>query len=106
MNGTKNKVIFNNVSLDVVFGRYLNERIAIMLVDNSDVVPEVYAYATVNIPEVELNSNEVIIKDYSENKGILDALITAGIISSPQKHVKKGFVECPICLLLIEPSFK
>ena len=98
-------VRFKEWVCELQFGRYHgNDRIAIELVCHNNGEP--IATATVNVPNIDLKENEIIIKDYSENKGILDALITAGIISSPQKHVKTGFVECPICLLLIEPSFK
>lgn len=41
----------------------------------------------------------VMIKDWSENEGVLDALIGAGIIGKPVSEVPTGFVkayECPL----------
>jgi hypothetical protein len=39
------------------------------------------ATATLNLPEIALGPDEVIIKDYSENEGMLDTLILAGLFS-------------------------
>mgnify|MGYP005854066649 CR=1 FL=1 len=36
--------------------------------------------ATINVPEVPLAPNEAIIKTYSENEGILEALVEAGVV--------------------------
>jgi len=85
----------------LVFDKYRNnDRTAIQLyeVDTDEPV----ATATVNLPQVPLKENQVIIKDYSENEGMLLSLVMAGIISEPIAVVKSGFVECPICNLLID----
>lgn len=75
-------------------------RIALILRDlnNDDYV----AVATVNLPEEPLDKDEVIIKDYSENEGMYKTLHDAEIISAPVRLVKTGFVECPVCKLLIK----
>jgi len=62
------------------------------------------ATATVNISDVTLVEDEVIIKDYSENKGMLNVLVEAGIVSKPDRYIKSGFVECPVCKLLVDPK--
>ena len=41
--------------------------------------------ATVNVPGAALADGEVIIKDYSENEGVMDALIAAGVIEDTGK---------------------
>ena len=57
--------------------------------------------ASVNIPEEKIGKDEIIIKNYSENEGILDILIKANIISKPIRMVETGYVEVPVCKLLI-----
>lgn len=57
---------------------YLNERPAIMLREVE--TGEHIATATINIPKVRIPKNTVFIKDYSENDGMVDALIKAGVI--------------------------
>lgn len=59
------------------------------------------AKATINIPDLPLIDGQVVIKDYAENEGMLDALIKAKIITPPIGYVKTGFTESPICWLLI-----
>lgn len=55
-----------------------NGRLALELVDADDGLP--VARATVNIPDVELNPGEVVIKNYAENEGLLEVLVAAGIV--------------------------
>ena len=75
-----------------------NDRVALQLVDSTTGEP--IAHATINIPHIPLEADEVIIKDYSENEGMLSALIEAGIVGEPLYYVPTGFVECPVCKLL------
>jgi hypothetical protein len=78
---------------------YQNGRTAITLYDIDDDMP--IATCTINVPEVDLEQNEVIIKNYSENEGILDTLINEGIVEKTGKIVSLGYVNCEICKLLI-----
>ena len=59
-----------------------------------------YMMCTVCIPDVDLADNEVIIKNYSENTGILDALMSAGIVSAPTRDIHVGYAIAHVCLLL------
>jgi hypothetical protein len=70
---------------------------AIILEDPDD--GEQVAVATICIPEENLESNEVIIKNYSENEGMLHTLILAKIISVPVRYTK--IQRFPICKLLL-----
>lgn len=56
--------------------------------------------ATVNMPGVPLSPNQVLIKDYSENSGILAALEKAGVVAHTGKKVRSGFVSVDVCELL------
>lgn len=79
-------------------GKYSNGRQAIKLITEEG---EPYCMATVNVPALALANDEVIIKNYSENEGVLEVLSRAGIIKETGETVKMGFVECPIVKLLI-----
>lgn len=85
-------------------GAYLTEYVennkpTITLVDMEDGCD--YAVATINVPEISIPHNHVVIKNYSENEGILEKLIAEGIISKPVVMVQTGFVSVPVCKLLV-----
>lgn len=92
------QVQFGEWTCELEFGYYWNGQTAIIFNDVED--GERVAVATVCIDE-ELEENEVAIKDYSENVGMLDALMEAGVVSAPKRYVRSGFVEIPICDLLV-----
>ena len=73
--------------------------VAIQLVDERDGQP--VATATVN-PEYTMKDGYVCIKDYSENEGMLEALMNAGIVSEPISFIQMGFVKVPVCVLLVD----
>lgn len=81
---------------------YGNGRMALKLVDAEDGSP--IATATVNLPDQPLGKNRVAIKDWSENEGMLKALIEAGVVKSTGQTIRSGYVEVPICELL--PPFR
>ena len=74
---------------------YASGNVRIDLIDAIDHCP--YMSVTVNVDG--LDENEVAIKNYSENEGILDVLVDEGIVKPPHRHVKSGFVLIPICEL-------
>lgn len=92
-------VKFRQWNCNLEFAKYSNGRTAILLSDVEDGSP--VAKATVNIPEIPLSENEVIIKDYAENIGMLETLINAGVVEDTQKKVAAGRVSVPIVKLLI-----
>lgn len=65
------------------------------------------AVVTVNIPEAMLQDGEVLIKNWSENEGIYEALMAAGIIgaavgSYPAGHARA--LRCPLLIINPEPK--
>ena len=88
-------VHFQKWDCEVVEATYMNGRRALRLVDALSGEP--IATATVNLPDVEIPEGCVAIKDYFENDGMLDALMEAGIVSSPKRLVRSGFVLVPVC---------
>jgi hypothetical protein len=98
MENNLEKIKFKQWDCIIQYKKYKNNRTAICLVDSITFEP--IAIATTNIPEVPIKDNEVIIKDYSENEGILETLVNANIISKLGKNVKIGHVKCEICKLV------
>lgn len=95
---TLNSEYIKDTQVSMLVGQYGNGRTALELIDSTDGEPVMVA--TVNVPDIPLEENEVIIKDYSENEGVLDCLIKEGIVSKPKRHISTGFVLCPVVDLL------
>lgn len=91
-------VRFLGVDCVVEKTRYANGRPALILKDARN--GEDFAVATVNLPGVPAGPNQVFIKDYSENEGILAALEAAGVVKPTNVMASSGFVSMPICELL------
>lgn len=84
-------------NVTVNLAKYANNRTSISLTDADDGQP--YATATVNIDHVLLADNEVLIKDYSENEGMLDFLVKNNIVTPTPNGVQSGFVWLPVAIL-------
>ncbi len=65
---------------------------------------EPIATATVCLPHAELAADETVIKNYSENTGILDWLIDAGIVKNTGRLIDGGFNSLPVVKVLPETS--
>jgi len=89
---------FKHYTGHLKYGFYGNGRTAIELIDSTD--GDVIAVASVNLVDEELKDDEIAIKDYAENTGMLKALIDAEVVSEPIRLITKGYVEIPICKLL------
>ena len=91
--------------------RFFGKQTAIICVITNYVMPknnavflytdtaELFCKASVNLPEA-LASDEVAIKNYSENEGILQELMRLNIISEPMRYIDIGYVTIPICKIL------
>lgn len=96
------KVQFKIWDCDVIIDHYTNGRPAIELADSRTGEP--IARATVNMPQLDLKKDEVCIKDYSENEGMVRALEIAGLIQPPHAIVQTGYVQIPICRINFDPN--
>ena len=67
-------VRFLDTDCTVMKHRYANGRVALSLIDGEGPV----ATATVNLPDATLGKNEILVKDWAENRGLLQALVEAG----------------------------
>jgi len=83
-------------TLGVEYREYHEGGTSIELFDIEDGEP----YMTATVWVEGLKDNEVAIKNHSENEGILQVLIDAGIISEPKRVVQSGFVVIHICDLM------
>lgn len=111
---TDKVVQFKKWRCNVHLEEYVNSNNIAIVLRNADCIMEDefieypdmadIAVATVNIPGITLKTHEVAIKDYSENEGMLKALILADIVAMPHKFVKGGYVEFPVCKLKIKPE--
>ena len=95
------KVRFRGSEYAVKFEKYSNGRTAIVLVGADG---ESAAVASVNVPEAPLKANQLLIKDYSENAGILAALEKAGVVKTLGVCFRLGHVSVPVCELLVDPA--
>jgi hypothetical protein len=95
----------NNVEVAVsVFNYVDNNRKAIRIFDVEDGLP--YASATVNVPNLELEEDEVVVKNYAENEGMLDFLLNENIVKDTGKTIQQGYVTLNVCKLLPESEWK
>lgn len=82
---------------------YHNGRTALLLVDS--ITGEPVTTATVNIPGVLIESDEIIVSDYAENDGILTFLQTYHIVGPEViRWVRTGYVLCPVVKYLGLPK--
>lgn len=86
-----------DVEVRLVWSRYRNNRPALELVDRSG---EPFTTATVNLPLVQLAPDEIILRDYAENEGMLASLVEAGVVCDTGRRVSTGFVVCPVVTIL------
>jgi hypothetical protein len=76
-------------------GTYSNGGTSLSLIDAVDHCP--FANCTINM--VGLEHDELAIKNYSENEGMLDFLLKEGIVERPHRYESSGYVLVPICKL-------
>ena len=91
----------NGHKVKVQFNKYLNnDRVEIdLILDDDKYRGEPYCAATINVPEEHLEEDEVVIKTYSENEGVLEFLIENKIIHKPHRtvEVSQFFKKAPVC---------
>jgi hypothetical protein len=83
----------NLIELEVERAMYANGQNAILLYYEGE--PYMTATVAVNVPGeavYPIEENDVVIKNYSENEGILEALVEGGIIEEPHATIGMNFV--------------
>ena len=77
--------------------RYVNGQAALVLIDRED--GELIAKAS-TIVSIELKEDETAIKVWTENEGMLEALVSAGVVEDTGARVECGWSEAPIVKIL------
>ena len=95
------KVKFHKWDCQVTFRKYGNGRTAIELIETKEPFESV-AIASVNLPNEPMEEDEIAIKSYSENEGMLECLVKYKVVSKPVRIVQSGFVSIAVCKLLIK----
>ena len=90
-------IFFGGYACEMQLNHYTNGNKCIKLVDTRD--GSAVATATVNIEGVELPANEVMINDYSENKGMLHALRDSKVVENIVDVIQSGYVDIPVVTL-------
>jgi hypothetical protein len=92
--------------------QYKDKRTCLRLHTTENGYSEPLLTATINIPEADVEliakpykvdpARIVFIKNWSENKGIYEALLSAGYISPSLYLMQTGFVSAQICIITEE----
>lgn len=89
---------YGEYDVDVVWGTYPSGRKAMKLFDSKNGMP--ILIATVDLP-VHLEEDEILIKNWSENEGVLEELQRLGLIGEVLEEVPTGFVKAHKVKLLV-----
>ena len=93
------EIQFNQYSCRLEIKSYRSGRPALVLNDVMDGLR--VAVATVDFPDEPLADDEVVIKNWSENEGMLSTLIKAKVVEPTGRSISSGFIQAPICKLLV-----
>lgn len=94
------KVQWYGHNLFVHVGKYRNGQTVITLEDDEGWYAATYATASVALPTPHPEGC-VWVKDYSENEGMVDALVAGGVIApEPVMTVRSGYVQVSAYRLL------
>ena len=80
------QVDFGEWKCNVLMERYEHDEMSLSLVDPTDYSR--ICRATSNLTDSCSASNEVLIKDYAENAGVLDALVDTGLLDDTGRAIE------------------
>lgn len=92
----KTEWIYKGDVVSLELAKYAHNNQKAMTFIDEEGVP--YFVATLCVDE-KLADDEVAIKDYSGNEGVLDWMIENGFVHEPHNQVFSGYVVIPICRL-------
>lgn len=70
-----------------------------LMCEEEDMPGVLLPYATCTTAVAGLEADEWAIKNWSENEGMLDRLVEAGVVNHPHRFVRSGWVMVPVCTL-------
>lgn len=99
------EILLNEVKVELHKSNYITNGANSLQADcesEIDGIPfrEPYAILSVNLVDYKIADDEIFIKDWSENEGMLAQLINQDVVKFI-KNVSTGFVEAALCKLLI-----
>ena len=95
----KKQIVFKDWTCEARYRFYYNSRVAIQLYGAENGEP--IATATVNLPELPLKEGQCFIKNYSENEGMVNALVAAGLVEEIEPFTYgPNRVDCSLCRLI------
>lgn len=86
---------YYNGTVIIKLSRYANGNLALSLFDARNFCPVLKATSNLGADIVE-SDGELVIKNYSENEGVLKFLQINGIVGEVLRTAKSGFSEYPI----------
>ena len=92
-------VEFHGTICTVQRENYTNGQNCLRLVDSEDGFTFCVASVAIDHEYFDVGENDVIIKNYSENEGILQTLFNAGIIEEPHRAFSYNYVTLYVCKL-------
>jgi len=91
--------IYQGFRVNIKLGRYYGGNLAVQL-EEEDGQP--FATASINVKELDLAGGEFVCKDYSENEGMLNFLLSNGIAEDTGRKVNTGYVNSSILKLITQ----
>ena len=90
------KFMFNGREFIIYPAKYSNNNnLALLFRREEDDESDYYGVISVNTA-LTLPNDMAAIKDYSENEGVFEALISQGIITGPVRYISSGYVSIPV----------
>ena len=83
----------------LITNRYINGQLAVFVKNEQG---EPVAELSLASNTIDLEPNEFILKDYSENEEIANELINLGLIHFSERFVLIGSHLCPVCQIIWE----
>lgn len=85
-------------TLQIELGKYATGNTRMQLIDCADGFP----FATASVDHPSLAENEIAVKNWSENEGVLEFLLDNNIVEQPHRLISSGFVTIYVCMLKLE----
>jgi hypothetical protein len=85
---------------------YTSDSHHVALIVNGGADPSTHTVLTINPAGEPLEAGEVVIKNYGGREGVVQALVTLGVIE-PVRYIEQGFARVPVCKLMVElPEYR
>ncbi len=83
------------------FAKYQDGSTALLILTS---LGEPLIKVTACLPHIALAKDQILVKDYSENEGILDCLVKLEIIEDLEDPIPSGYAILNVCKLLVNPA--